>query len=733
MTRKGLALLLAAVLALGCIGCGASDKTTQSGGGSTQYSSNSGGKKDEQSTAPETGSFSPENAVRGLTMSVSRDTGELSVKRVALPSKNDAAQAEEKWTLFIYLCGTDLETNYGGATGDLIEMLDGAVGDGVRFVVETGGAYDWNNNMVGSGTLQRYLLEGEDINLVDEQSRASMGKPDTFADFLQWGVENYPSEHMGVILWDHGGGSITGVCFDETEQYDSLSLRELDGALLTVCGGMGRKFDFIGFDACLMGTLETAGILASYADYMIGSEEVEPGSGWDYTSIGKYLGKNPGADTEGLGKIVCDSFIDACRAYNVDELCTLAVIDLSKLDDLLVAFNDFAHGMYDSAAEAAERAAMIRGIGDADNFGGNNRSEGYTNMVDMGGLISACADYSSGAKKALRALSSAVVYSVAGSAHPEASGLSLYYPLSVQGSQELNIFADVCPSPYYISFVDRQNQGGVDIGSAENYDDNTWFNGNGEWEYGNGEGDEGHWEYLEGFQQTGESPYITFDVEPYLSEDGEYIFVLDKDGFNNTADVHAVVYEYSVDKLDLIELGVTYDLDGNWRKGEFVDGFYGTWMSLPDGQNLATYVVEVAEDYILYTSPIQLNGEDTNLRFRFDPDTEEITVDGAWSGVNEQGASSREITKIEKGDTIVPLYYGHDIKTGEDIPYHGNRYTVSGKFEINYEMMEDGDYLYAFWIDDVFGDYYLTDCVTFFIDYGEVLFDPDQTPVSVKS
>lgn len=376
-----------------------------------------------------------------------------------------------------------------------------------------------------------------------------------------------------------------------------------------------------------MGTLETAGILASYADYMIGSEEVEPGSGWDYTSIGKYLGKNPGADTEGLGKIVCDSFIDACRAYNVDELCTLAVIDLSKLDDLLVVFNDFAHGMYDSAAEAAERAAMIRGIGDADNFGGNNRSEGYTNMVDMGGLISACADYSSGAKKALRALSSAVVYSVAGSAHPEASGLSLYYPLSVQGSQELNIFADVCPSPYYISFVDRQNQGGVDI----------------------------------------------------------------------------------------------------------VDGFYGTWMSLPDGQNLATYVVEVAEDYILYTSPIQLNGEDTNLRFRFDPDTEEITVDGAWSGVNEQGASSREITKIEKGDTIVPLYYGHDIKTGEDIPYHGNRYTVSGKFEINYEMMEDGDYLYAFWIDDVFGDYYLTDCVTFFIDYGEVLFDPDQTPVSVKS
>ena len=85
---------------------------------------------------------------------------------------------------------------------------------------------------------------------------------------------------MGVILWDHGGGSISGVCFDEISD-DSLSLREIDTGLLSTMknAGMTDTFEFIGFDACLMSTVETANVLASYSDYMIASEESEPGSG----------------------------------------------------------------------------------------------------------------------------------------------------------------------------------------------------------------------------------------------------------------------------------------------------------------------------------------------------------------------------------------------------------------------------------------------------------------------
>ena len=44
----------------------------------------------------------------------------------------------------------------------------------------------------------------------------------------------------------------------------------------------GQPFELIGFDACLMASVEMASVASPYAKYMVASEEVEPGSGWDY-------------------------------------------------------------------------------------------------------------------------------------------------------------------------------------------------------------------------------------------------------------------------------------------------------------------------------------------------------------------------------------------------------------------------------------------------------------------
>ncbi|MBR5432519.1 MAG: hypothetical protein IK119_09125, partial [Bacteroidales bacterium] len=652
------------------------------------------------------------------------------------------------WTIFVYLCGTDLESDGAAGTSDLQEMLDGVSGDGVRFVVQTGGTKEWWNESVDSDKIQRYLVDDGGLHLMDQQQDAGMGKTNTLSEFLTWGVEHYASEHMGLVLWNHGGGCITGVCFDETEDYDSLSLRELDAALLEVCGGMGRKFDFIGFDACLMGTLEVANILASYSNYMIASEEVEPGSGWDYKAIGSYLVKNTGADTVSLGKVVCDSFLASCNDAGDGDICTLAVIDLSKLDEVLIAFNDFARGMFESSSETTVCAEMVRGITKADNFGGNNKSEGYTNMVDMGGIISACAKYSDGAETTLNALKRVVVYSVSGSTHSGASGLSMYYPLKIQGSQELSVFADICPSPYYISFVDRQAQGSVNTDYAGEYDEDEWFDDDGEWSWGffdslygdededwtGYEGwsdedwaayedwDDDYWNYLEEETSAGESSLITFAVEPNIDEDGIFWFELDENGWNYAADVYGLVYMLSEDGEDLIELGETYDLQGSWEEGTFADDFDGWWISLPDGQNLATYIVEAGEDYVIYTSPILLNGEETNLRLKLDYTNEKLTIEGAWDGVSDCGALSREIVKLKRGDVITPLFYAYALEGDDEFYYHGTEYTFTGDSDLSYELMEDGDYFYAFCIADIYGDQYLSDFAMFNVEDGKVFF-----------
>lgn len=665
-------------------------------------------------------------SVQGLKISVDEKTGKLTVERGTFAENTDRG-SDGIWTILVYLCGADLESDGGMGTDDLQEMLSVRTGDRVRFLVQTGGASYWYNDEVDDDYMQRFLVQNGNLQKVDEGNLVSMGKSSTLADFLNYGVTNYASEHMGVIFWDHGGGSINGVCFDELKDNDSLELAEIDEAFFDCAGKTGRKFDFVGFDACLMGTVETANILATYADYMVGSEESEPGSGWDYTAIGEFLASNPGADAQALGKVICDSFLEACKAQDDDDLTTLSVIKLSEIDGLLGAFNTFAHEMYEAGQDSAKRSGMIRAIEAVDNFGGNNKSEGYTNMVDLGGILDACAPYAGSAGEAKSALTRAVCYKVSGSTHRNASGLAMYYPLCIEGSQELAIFRKVCISPYYLSFVDSKNQAGVSGNANFQYDEGQWFDESGEWFWGDWSGyggNDDYWSYLDGYEQTGESPYITFAQEPGIDEDGYFSFVLDDNGYYNAAGVSALIYQLSDDEEDVIELGETLDVYEDWETGTFADSFDGYWLSLPDGQNLATYVAEITDDYVIYTSPIMLNGRDTNLRIKQYFRDGSVQVEGAWDGIDEEtGAAARDIIKIENGDQIIPTYYAFEIEGDEEFVYTGAQYRVSGRLEIHYDLLDPADYLYCFCIDDLYGDYFLTDMVAFEVDEnGDVYF-----------
>lgn len=651
-------------------------------------------------------------SIQGVSMSVNNTSGDMSLERkqIETASRSD----DGVWTIFVYLCGTDLETDSGMGTDDLEEMAKSSPSDKVRFVVQTGGTEEWTEDDVDTDKTDRFLVQNGEITKVDEKKLTNMGTPDTLADFLVWGTSNYSSEHMGLVLWNHGGGSITGVCFDEKYDQDSITLMEMDAALLKASETSKRKFDFIGYDACLMGTVEVANVLATYADYMFGSEEMEPGSGWDYTAIGNFLSKNPDSDTEALGKVVCDSFYESNIKADDEELTTLAVIDLSKIDNLILSFNSFAKNMYDAGEDASNLADMIRGIEEVDNFGGNNKTEGYTNMVDMGGICDACSAYADGADKVNQALDAAIVYQVTGSTHLDVSGLSMYYPLSIQGSNELSLFSKVSVSPYYVSFVDRL---GKTVATSESFDDYTpdqWFEDN-EWEYGE-LSDDNYWDYLDDYEQTGESPYITFDEEPAVDENGTLGFKLDENGIDNAADIYALVYELSDDGEDIIEIGETIDIQGDWDTGRFYDNFDGYWLSLPDGQNLATYIADSTDEYVVYTSPILLNGEETNLRMRQYYEDGRVEIEGAWDGINEAGAASRDIIKIESGDKITPVYYAYDLDTFDEAAYEGAEYEVRGTLEINYEYLAVGEYYYAFNIDDIYGDYYISDVAIFNID-----------------
>ncbi len=667
----------------------------------------------------------------GVSMMVKQATGEMEITRSAI-NKSVPMGDKDTWTILVYMCGSDLESKFffgGMASDDIKEMCKATASRNVRFVIEAGGADMWHNSNINGDPDERFIIKGGKLTKVKDTGRGEMGRSNTLAQFLKWGVKKYPADKMGVILWDHGGGSIGGVCYDELDDDDSLSLRELDAAFLSASKVMSDKFEFVGFDACLMGTLEAANILASYAKYMYASQETEPGSGWNYTSLGNYLAKHPEAGGDKLGKAICNSYFKTCEASDLSSGATLSVIKLSKVDKLIKRFNKFAKAMYNASDNSKTMSSMAKKIAAADNFGGNNRSEGYTNMVDLGGLIRSCRKWTDNADPVLESLKEAVVYQVRGSDHPKASGLSLYYPLSVNDSRELTTFRNICVSPYYLSFVDRQDHGSVNGGDVDDYDDDTWFEG-GFWEFldeflfdeesenyefrvKDGARDK-YWKYVDDFKVTGESKLITFEEEPGFSKEGDFYFVLDDNGYENMENVSALVYQ-DMGKDTLIELGETIDIEADWDSGMFMDYFDGCWLSLPDGQNLAIYKVDETDDYVLYTSPVRVNGEDTFLRMQQMNDGS-VVVCGMWDGISEDGAAGRTVTELKKGDKIEPVYYSIDEDGNDKDDYIGEEYTLKGDLQIDYDLLYPGDYLYAFCIDDIYGDYLVTDFAEFNLD-----------------
>ena len=710
--KKIISILIAGAMLLGMTGC-SSSSSSDDGSSSTAESAASSSSADSSSadSSSTADSGSDKKITRQVSMSVKGSDGKMTINR---PEDKSTPMGDKgKWTIFVYLCGTDLESSgQGSATSDIDQMLKAESSDNVRFVVQTGGTKQWINDYFSTTESERWLVQNQDMKKVGSVPLKNMGSSENLSDFLNWGVKEYASEKMGFIFWDHGGGCIQGACVDELNEGDTLDLMEINSAFSNVYENMTDKFEFIGFDCCLMGTAEVANVLASYARYFYGSQETEPGSGWDYTTFANALVKNPSANGAELGKVIADSFYNECAAAQQENECTLSIVDLSKLDDFVIAFNDFSKKLYESAG--SDLKSVVRGVTSADSFGGNNKSEGYTNMVDVGGIISQCSKTVDGSA-ALEALKNCIVYNKNGANHSNASGLSVFYPLKVDDPKDLKTFSKVTVSPYYLSIVDMVAKGFSESG----YSNSALFDSEGNWDNETETEGEDYFNYAS--EEGGESKLITFAEKPKLSEDGQFGFKLDESGKAYTSSVSAMIL-MDLDDDNLVELGETIDINADWEEtGEVSDDFDGSWLGLPDGQLLAMYIVSTGEKGVVYTSPIFLNGKRTNLRMV--RTNEELIVEGAWDGIDENGMAAREITKLKEGDKIVPAYFSSKTDSDKTSELKGKEYTWTKDSAINFNTMPSADYYYGFCIEDIFGDTFTTDVQVFRInEEGKIQF-----------
>ena len=627
------------------------------------------------------------------------DVPAISLDTLDLPASEQLSDGS--WAIYWYLCGSDLETNGGFATIDLVEMMEVQLPENVNVVIQTGGAEVWQNDLMDASKIQRWVYCSDGLYLVDEQPSANMGEAQTLYDFLYFAASNFPADKVAVTFWNHGGGSVSGAAFDELNWFDSLDLNEMYAAFDAVwpADTANPALELVGFDTCLMATVDVAATFQPFAKYLVASEEVEPGNGWLYSGWLGELAANPAMDGDDLGIAICNTFYEGCEAVGTEAQTTLSVTDLTKLTPLLDAYEAFGQEALLAATEdPAFFAQLGRAAAQSENYGGNTKEQGYSNMVDLGHFARQTAWMLPSAQGVTDALNECIVYQVGGIYRAEATGLSCYY--SYNG--DLNDL-----------------DGYMDVGAGDAFKHLYAYGLTGEM----AEGGDAYLSELE-IEELPEVPTLAatnWDGAPLdLDENGTSFLTLGPEANEILAGIGFQLFYLDVENDEMMLLGTDNDMTADWENGIFYDNFRGVWGAIDDCLVYMELSFE-GEDYNLYSVPILLNDELYNLQVVYDFTVEEWSILGATQGLEETGMASKEMRLLEEGDVITTIWQMSSFSGDDDFEmYAVEEVVVTADMYFGETALPDGNYAMVFEMWDAAGNFACSDAVTFDIIDGEI-------------
>ena len=293
------------------------------------------------------------------------------------------------YTFMYYMAGSTLEydpeekghENVGLISEDLEEILRYQMPDSVQIIVETGGAGAWSlgssylkgATSISSTNLQRWEVTHDaspKLKLLETLPTNKMADHFSLREFVEYGLEDYEADNMGIIFSGHGGG-IAGCCYDDnyldSSNYpNTLNTIETSKAFRQALNNSEKdKISFIGYDCCVMQDADIASVNADYFDYMVGSQELEQGAGWAHDHYLYKVKTDSEIEVTSVLSDICDSFLaEKHSSYenkppqNYRCLQTLSVLDLSKMSAFTEAFNAFSEALgttkasYDTVVKA---------------------------------------------------------------------------------------------------------------------------------------------------------------------------------------------------------------------------------------------------------------------------------------------------------------------------------------------------------------------------------------------
>ena len=346
----------------------------------------------------------------------------------------------QSWTVLVYMVAdNNLEAD---ALRDLTEMMSVGSGPGFNLVVQVDRARGFSNDAIGGlanwTTTKRLRVQAGALEELADLGETDMASAASLSDFISYGVCAFPADRVALLMWDHGGAwTAFGVDEDApgasggTDRMDLNRVRDAIAAGRTASGL--QQFALLGFDACLMATYEVARALSPHGEYLLASEELEPGHGWNWAGLG-VARQTPSTAPLALGQQLIDTYRQQAQEARTDATITLSLTDLYALDPLIAAVSALA-GVYPSQ-DAFLASSIGRGRTAALEFGASPNPAQSFQMFDLGSLASSMATQASQAASASNAIQSAlrqaVVAKTSGAQTSTATGLSIYFPASMQ-------------------------------------------------------------------------------------------------------------------------------------------------------------------------------------------------------------------------------------------------------------------------------------------------------------
>jgi hypothetical protein len=360
-----------------------------------------------------------------------------------------------KWTFMVYLDGdNDLETE---AIDDFLEMSQVGSGEKVDVIVQFDRSASGDQRYGNWVTTKRFrITQGMTPtagNALMDIGETNAGDPATLINFVEWAVSSYPSNHYMLVLWDHGTGAVPkrgddgqknemkGLCYDFSSNFDLITTSELGTAMNTIknyVAGMtqgGTKIDILGFDACLMGMIEVYYQLRTTTDYVIGSETGVPLDGWPYDTILSDITTHVGTISSWV--LASEVVFDYAAFYGPNGEqgdTTMAAFRLDLLcNDLVPDVHAFAHVMKDFMPDITGLVRSARE--NTEQYWSGTGAYEPADLYDFAQLIKQCISYpliQDDAQHVMDSIQSSCIAEWSGNAHPDAHGVSIYWPLYEQ-------------------------------------------------------------------------------------------------------------------------------------------------------------------------------------------------------------------------------------------------------------------------------------------------------------